>query len=113
MLPFIPQLAVGIILDDGNAVPLGQEHQFVPSSLRQRHPSRILKVREDIHELRPGAQRLLQSLGLKSVVIDGNGDVFGAINIESLQRAQVGRRLDQQAVTWIDQQFRDQIERLL
>ena len=106
-------MAVGIVFDDGNPVFVGKQNQLVPAAFRQRHARRILEVGQHVHELRTGAEAGIELLGEQTIIVDGHGDILRAVDIECLQGAQVGGGFDQDAVAAVDQQFADQIERLL
>ncbi len=59
------------------------------------------------------AQSLFQRVGVHTVLVHGNGDVFCPVSAPGLQSAQVGGRLDQNVIAGIDQDFPEQIQRLL
>src|SRR5271157_1366113 len=113
VLAFIAQLPVGVVLDDRDAVLVGEQYKFVSATARQRDASWVLKVRQDVHELRSGTQRPFHLAGLQSVVVDGHGYVLSAHQVESLQCAEVGGRLHQNAIATVDEQLGDEVQRLL
>ncbi len=88
-------------------------YQLVAAAAREGDAAGILEVRQDVHELRAGAQRPLHLAGLQALLVDGHGDVLSAHQVEGLQRAQIGGRLDQDAVAAVDEQLGDEVQRLL
>ena len=113
VVALIAQFAVGIILDNRNAVPLGEGNEFDAAVFGQGGSGGILKVGKHVHEFGIGTQRFLQQLGAQAVVIDRNRHEVRGKYSESLQSAQISWRLDEHAISRIDQQFAEQIERLL
>ena len=53
MLALKTQLAVGIILNDGDAEAVGQQNEFVAAAFGKRCPARVLEVGQNVHELGP------------------------------------------------------------
>ena len=51
VLAFIAQLAVRVVFDNRNAIPVRQQHQFVATSLGQCSSGGVLKVWQHVHEL--------------------------------------------------------------
>ena len=113
MLALITQLAVRVVFDNWNAVLVRQPDQLPASVFGEGHAARVLEVGQDIHELRSGPQRSFEQPGLQTLSIYRNRDVLGAHQVECLQCTKVGRRFDEDAVSAIDQQLGDQVERLL
>jgi hypothetical protein len=113
VVALIAQLAIRIVFDDRNAVAVGEQNQFVATPLGQSRAARVLEVGQHVHELRPRPQWFLQHIGAQAVVVTGNTDVFRAIHVEGLERAQIRRRLDQHAIARVDEQLADQVKRLL
>ena len=94
MLAFVAELAVGIVFDDRNAVFIGQQNELVAASFGKRDARRILKVGQDVHEFRAGAQAGIELVGEQAIVIDRHGDILGSVNVECLQRAEIGGRFE-------------------
>src|ERR1017187_1156508 len=112
-LAFIAQLAVRVIFDNRNAILVRQQHQFAAPPLRQGGSGRVLKVGQHVHELGAETQRLFEQVGAETVFVDRDGNIFRAVHVESLQRAEISRRFHQHAISGIDKQLADQVERLL
>ena len=66
------------------------------------HSGRILEFGQDINELWAGAECFFQVIGVHAVIIGGDGDIFGAVGIPGLKRAQVGGGFDQDTVSAVD-----------
>ena len=49
----------------------------------------------------------------QAVVVAGHAEVFRTVDVERLERAEIGGRLDQDAIAGVDQQLADEVERLL
>ncbi len=113
VLALIAELAIRIVLDDWDSIAVGQQNQFVAAAFSERRPARVLEVRQHVHELWPQSQRRFQLLGAKAVIVTRHAHVLRAIHIEGLQSSKIGGRFDQHAVTGVDQQLADQIQRLL
>src|SRR5579863_3231828 len=113
MLAFVAKLAVRIIFDNRDAVLVGQKDELVTASFGESDACRILKIRQNIHELRAGAQAGVELLGEQAIVIDGHGNVLRSVHVEGLQRAQISGCFDEHAVAAIDKHLADQIQSLL
>ena len=111
----VPQVAVGVVLDDRHAGRLRRGDQRVAPRRRDLPAGRILEVRQQVGE--PGARRPLRQTGhrfgpgpFRVAVETGEGRLVGH---EGLQRAQVGGRLDRHRRAGVDQHLADQVEPLL
>ena len=108
------QGAVRIVLDDHEAVPLGQFGQVAAPIQGERAARRVLEVRDDVADAcRSRGQLLLQQVRAQAVPVRGHGHDPGVAPPQRLQRADVGRRLDDHVIAGIDDRPRQQIEALL
>jgi hypothetical protein len=90
---FVAKLPTGIVLDDGRAVTRGQLHELSTPLQAQGDARRVLEVRQHVKELRPRAQRLLETFDLEAFVVDRHRDEPGLIGREALHRPQERGRL--------------------
>ena len=108
------QLAVRLVLDQGDVELVEQRRHGVALGLAVAHGGRVLEGRNQVGEGRLVLlQALAQGLQFRAVGFLRHGDAVGAEQLEGLQRGQVGRRLDQDLGTRIDKQLARQVQGLL
>jgi hypothetical protein len=92
----------------------GDLGQAPPALVGQRAAGRVLERRHEVEELRRVAgDELGERLGVDAVVVAVHRHEPGAREREALQRGEVGRVLDQDAVAGVEQDAGDEPERLL
>ena len=100
-----PDLAVGVVLEDPEAV-LGRElDQAAALLLREGAAGRVVEVGNDVYELRLVAvgECLLDPVDLDAVGLEGNADPVDAELLQHQQRAVVRRLLDDDLVARLEQ----------
>ncbi len=113
VLPLVAELSVGVVLDDGRAVVVGELDE-APAPLEAQGDTRgVLEVREDVEELRPAAQLGLEPPDVEAVVVHGDGEVVRLVGAPRLEGPQVGRRLGEDAVARVHEELADEVEPLL
>src|SRR6185369_13760327 len=110
MVTVIPQLAVGIVLNDRHAIPVRQFNQFLPSFETEGRATWVLEVREDINELWPDSQRGFQLIYDHAILIRTDRDVLRAVGVPGLQRTQIGRRFDHNIIAAVEEQPSNKIQ---
>ena len=107
-------LAVGDVLDDQHAVAAAQLDQRLAPLERQRPPRRVLVLRDHVEELRARArlEPFLERLDDEPAGVHLDADHIGLGLRERHQRAEVGRRLDGDAVARVEQRLAEQRDAL-
>ena len=77
-------------------------------------PGGVLKVGDRVEELRrrPGGEHALELVDRKTVLVDRDTLDERLEALERHDRAQVGRRLDEDAVALVDERLAEELERL-
>ena len=98
-------VAVRVVLEDHEAVRLGEGEQRLALGERQRVPGGVLEVRDDVHELRLHAavEQRAQLVGVDAVGLERHHPHVGAEAAEVQQRAVVRRLLDDDGVAGGDE----------
>jgi len=108
------QPTIGIIFEDGDTRLLCQRDDALPALDAHGGARRVVKGRDQVHELEALlAQGALHGLRAGALCVHGHRDVPGTVGVERLHRTQERGTLDQDGISWIDQQARDEIQRLL
>src|SRR5439155_13982111 len=108
------ELAVGDVLDDQEPVaPRELDERAAPFD-RERHARWILMVRDRVQELRPqpAGQTAREVVDVEAVLVERHGDDVGLEAVERHDRADVGRALDQDGVSGVEERLGDELERL-
>ncbi len=104
-----PELAVVVVLDHRDPVPVGELEQRPAPGRRQRRPERELVRRRREHQ--PGL--VGDRVDHQSVAVDGHRDHGRAVRREQLARERVAGILDSHQVARLEQHPGDQVESLL
>ena len=99
----IADFPVGAVLDDQHIQSAGLFHQRFPLRQAQRPAGRIVEIRDDIEEL---------GLARRRGIVPGGHDP-GAVGPETLEGAEIGRRLRQDDVAGIRQDPGRDVDALL
>ncbi len=109
-----PQFAVGVVLDDPQAVPAGGLGDGPAACGRERAAGRVLEGGNQVEQLGALAgDEAGQRGGVDAVVVGGDRDDPGAGEAEALQGRQVGGVLDQDGVSGLQHGRGDEGQRLL
>src|SRR5215207_1230552 len=108
------ELPVRDVLDDEEAVSSRELHKRGATIGRETDSARVLMIRNRVDELGSEAagEPLLQLLDGEAVRVERHRDERRLEAAEGLDRAEVGRRLDDDHVAWIEERLPDQLERL-
>jgi hypothetical protein len=90
-------------------ISIRQLHQALPPFQRQGDTRGILEIWQDIDKLRTSPQGLLEVIGIHTLLVKGDGDVFCPIGVPGLQRSQVSRLLNQDMISGINEDLADQV----
>jgi len=115
-LAAVPHLLIGIVFDHGHAVRRGQVHDLLPARGRQAGPRRIVKIGDEIEELRLGCgafQDAPEFFRPHAVFVRGYSDQLCLVGSKSLQRPDVAGSFHQHPVARIEQYLRHQVQPLL
>ena len=114
-LAFVPQLAVGRVLEDDDVVLLGELHEPPAPGQAHRATRRVLVVGNGVDELDPlgGAQHLLEGVGVHSLLVHGHRAVVRLARVEGDQRTEEGRPLGDDDVAGVDEQLGREVQALL
>ncbi len=108
----VGQFAVRIVFEDEQIEFARLLGKLIATFLGQQAPGGVLEIRQAVEEFRP-AQRFAHGLRDHAVVVGRNGNVLRLEQRKCLQRAKIGRRLNQNSVTRIDQHLGEKVEPLL
>ena len=98
------QLAVGVVLEDPEAVLGGELDQPHPLLRRERAAGRVVEVGDDVGELdRPLGERRLEGAEVEPVGLQRHRHQLDAEPLQQQQRAVVGRLLDDDPVAGLEQ----------
>ena len=115
ILPRIPQVAVGVVLRDQDAVLLGE--RIHPAALVHTHgdAGRVLEIRDGVQELGVGVglHRRLKHLYVDAVALQRHADQLGPERAEGVEGADEARRFAQHHVAGVDERLGQQLQRLL
>ena len=105
------ELAVGDVLQDQESVAAGQRDQLLPPRQRHRQPGRVLEVGDRVEDLRPQTAReqCAELVDAQSCVVDRDAVHVGLVAAEGHDRAEVGRRLDDDHVARVEVGLGDQL----
>ena len=108
------ELPVGDVLHDQEPVPAGELDELLAPAAGETDPGRVLVVGDRVDELGPQPIREtpFQVVHVEPVVVQRNGDERRLEAPERLDRAQVGRTLDDDDVAGVQERLADQLERL-
>ena len=115
ILALEPQLAIGVILDDGDLVTVDDLHELVAALQVPGAAGGVLEIGDDVDHLHPlgGGQDLLQLLHDHAAVVGGHLDEPGLAGLEGVDGAQIGRAFQQHHVTGIQEHPGGEIQALL
>ena len=111
-----PQVAVGVVFDDGQARVGGGLGHGGAAGFGHGAARGVLEVGQQVHEaggIGTAASLDAQVGGIHAFVVAGHADHGGLHRGVGLQRAQVGGGFDQDAAARVDQDFGHQIQALL
>ncbi len=98
------QLAVGVVLEDPEAVLGGELDQPHPLLGRERAAGRVVEVGDDVGELdRPLGERRFERREVEPVGLQRHRHQLDAEPLQQQQRAVVGRLLDDDPVAGLEQ----------
>jgi len=110
-VPFVAEIRVGIILENGDLVALGQLQQMVSALEAHDRTGWILVGRQCVDQLRSLAlEDSGQDIGAHAVRIGGHPDELGTGRTKDLQGADIGRILDHDRVPRIEKNSRRQVQ---
>ena len=108
------QLAVRIVLNDQNVRLFEDLGGLFADFGRIGQAGGVLEAGDDIHELRAvRCERLLQLLAVDAVGAQLHGEHGGVIEMEGLQRGQIGRILHDDLVAGVEHHGGEHVQRLL
>ncbi|VXC03351.1 conserved hypothetical protein [Exiguobacterium sp. 8A] len=114
-----PEESVGVVLEHEDVVRPADVEHLDASLSAHRDAGRVVEVRDRVEELDPlalGAEvrdRLTQRLGDQPELVGRHVHRLGLVRPEDTDRTDVGRRLGEHDVARIDEQPRDEVERVL
>ena len=111
----IPELAVGVVLQDHQIVPLGKGVDLFPLFQRCGEARGILEVGDDIDELCLGVRLdlLLQIRHVHPVRLHLHPHQLGPIGAEGIEHAHEGKLLTEDRIPLVEQHLAGQVRRLL
>ena len=115
-LLLVPEVAVGIVLDQGDVPFPGHLHEGLTAGIAHGAAGGILEVGQHIGQTRlvgTAADLPGEVLDQHAFVIAVHADGHGLHGGEGLQRAEVGGLLDQQTAALVQEHLADQVQRLL
>ncbi|CPU62865.1 Uncharacterised protein [Mycobacteroides abscessus] len=110
---------VGVVLDDEDAVPLRDLEDARSALGGEGHAGGVVEVRDGVEQLDAtpvggeAREHLLQRLRDEPVLVEGHVHDVGLVRPEHAQRPDVARRLRDDHVARVDEDPRDEVERLL
>ena len=111
----IAQLAIGVILNNGQVVLINNFHKCFTALHGPGTAGGVLEVRNYIDEFAVGSgcQNLVQLFGNQAAVIGGNFHKFRLVSVEGVQSAQVGRAFAEHNVAGVQEQLTNEVQALL
>ena len=96
VLTFKAELAIGVILNDGDLVLIDDVHELLAALERPGAAGRVLEVGDDVDHLDVlgRGEHFLKLFHDHAVAVGGDGDKVRLAGLESVQGAEVGRALN-------------------
>ena len=115
MLPFKPQVAVGIVLEHEEPVALGELQDPLPFFQTGGDAGGVLEIGDQVEEfdVRLGFERLFQRREIDPVLFQRHADQPRAEGFDGIERAHKTGRLAQHHVARVAQHFSHQLDGLL
>ena len=106
--------AIGIVFQNDEVIFFRQLNQVTTTRLAQRFAAGVAERRHQINGFDAGGlQQVGQLLHQHPVIIGVDTENIGLRQLKHLQRRQIGRTLNDNSVTWIEQRTSNDIQRLL
>ena len=112
---FETQLAIGVILNDGNFVLVDNLHELMTAIQIPGTAGGVLEIGDDIDhlDLLGGGQNLLQLFHNHAAIIGGNFNELGLASLESVHGAQIGGAFQQHHIAGVQEHAGGEIQTLL
>ena len=110
----VPQLGVGLVLEDGDVLLPGDAHELEPALEREGGALRVLEGRVHVDEL--GARLIddpLELRGPHSLVVAADGGDASLVSREDLQRCEVGGVFDDDRIARVEEDLGGEVDSLL
>ena len=109
------QLAVGVILDDGDLVPVDDVHELMTAIQIPGTAGGVLEIGDDVDHLHTlgGGQDLLQLGHDHAAIIGGDFDELGLAGLEGVDGTQIRGALQQHHVAGVQEHTTGEIQTLL